>query len=64
MTRALLGFVVLVAVMAVIASDQTKPLLVTENLHHADFPLCVTINPGPPKPPARSVFNPRLSEKV
>jgi hypothetical protein len=64
MTRALLGFVVLVAVMAVIASDQTKPLLITENLRHADFPVCISVDPGPLKPPARSVFNPHLSEKV
>jgi hypothetical protein len=64
MTRALFGFVILVAVMAIVASDQTKPLLVTDNLHHADFPVCVTVRPAPLVPPRRDAFRPTVSEKA
>lgn len=42
-----------------------KPLLIDANLvTKADYPLCVTVRPGPIKPPTHPVLNPHVSEVV
>jgi hypothetical protein len=63
--RPLAALILLACVVAALAAaNRSKPMLVDAGFHRADYPVCVTVVPGPLVPPRRSVFNPKLSEKV
>lgn len=53
--------IVAFAIAAVVASEH-RPPNADLPMVRADYPICVTVRPGPIRPPTRPVLNPRLSE--